>query len=201
VVVYLAIAATASTFPFSGNKPTPTPSPAVTSPRPHPTTPTPKPSPHLAANVLPLSKVMPGDLQDISTECHAQQDILWTNPGLVQSLQCQDPNLAAGQVFGYQMDSTKDYLQAWSNYNSWAKFGTSDTLDCPPDGGNSQGGPGDWWDKAYPKRDGQVLECFSSDSGPVYVWTYPTEDAFIVAQPPKSWTFAKLETWWNDNAQ
>jgi hypothetical protein len=203
VVVYLVIAATASAFPFSRTTPTPAPASSVTTPRPLPSSPSPSPSLHLAAGVKPLTEVMPTDLEDMSTECHAQQDILWTNPGLVQALKCQDPNLAGGQVFGYQMDSAKDYLQAWANYNSWANFGTSNTLDCPPDAGDSEGGPADWWDNAYPKRNGQVLECFTgaTDSGPVYVWTYPTEDTFIVAQPPKSYTFAKLDTWWNDNTQ
>ncbi len=32
------------------------------------------------------------------------------------------------------------------------------------------------------------------------MWTYPTENAFMVAQPDKTWTFSKLETWWEDNS-
>lgn len=201
VVVYLVIAATANAFPFSGTKPTPTPTPkpTVTTPKPHPGTPTPTATPALAAGVDPLTSFMPTDLEDLSTECSEQQGIPWTNPGLVTALQCQDPDLSAGQVFGYQLDSAADYAKAWANYNKWAKFGVSDTVDCPPGSGESQGGPGEWWNNDYPQRNGQVLECFSSDSGPVYVWTYPTEDAFMVAQPPKSWTFAMLETWWKDN--
>lgn len=203
VVVYLVIAATANAFPFSTTKPTPapTPKPTVTSPKPPPSAATPKPTLALAAGVDPLTSFMPSDLVDLSTECNPQRGIPWTNPGLVTALQCLDPNLAAGQVFGYQVDSDADYAKAWANYNAWAKFGVSDTVDCPPGSGESQGGPGKWWNDNYPQRDGQVLECFSSDSGPVYVWTYPTEDAFIVAQPPKSWTFATLETWWKNNAQ
>ena len=36
-------------------------------------------------------------------------------------------------------------------------------------------------------------------------WPYiapgkPTQNAFIVAQPDKSWTFSKLETWWENNS-
>ena len=105
-----------------------------------------------------------------------------------------------GQIFGYQMDSTADYEKAWANYNAWANFGTSKTDVCPPTSGNDQGGPGEWWGPRFPQRAGQVLECFTSSSGPVYVWTYPTENAFIVAQPDKSWTFSKLETWWENNS-
>ena len=45
-----------------------------------------------------------------------------------------------------------------------------------------------------------MIECFTSNSGPVYVWTYPTEDTFIIAQPPKSWSYSQLQTWWKDNA-
>jgi hypothetical protein len=108
--------------------------------------------------------------------------------------------MANGEIFGYQLDSHADYLKAWANYNSWAQFGTSSTLNCPPASGDSQGGPGEWWGPRFDKRAGQVLECFTSSTGPVYVWTYPSEDAFVVAQPPKTWTFSKLETWWEDNA-
>jgi len=34
----------------------------------------------------------------------------------------------------------------------------------------------------------------------LYVWTYPTEDAIIVAKSPKGWTFSKLEAWSKANA-
>jgi hypothetical protein len=105
-----------------------------------------------------------------------------------------------GQIFGYQMDSTADYNQAWANYNTWANFTASNSLTCPPASGSSEAGPGEWSGPRFSARAGQVLECFSSDSGPVYVWTYPTENAFIIAQPDKSWTYSKLETWWENNS-
>jgi len=210
VVLYLIAAAASQVFPFAV-KPTPAPTPtpvnsAPTSPAPGTTSPAASPSPSntvgtLAAGVRPLSQIMPFDLQDLTTECDHQAKIPWTNPGLVTALECNPPDMADGQVFGYQLDSAADYQKAWANYNRWAEFGTSNTLDCPPTGGNSQGGPGGWYGTKYPKREGQVLECFTSSSGPVYVWTYPSEDAFIVAQPAKSWTFKDLDTWWGKNAQ
>src|SRR3984957_12287887 len=210
IVLSLVIAAAASTFPFAKAKPTPTPSPGTTSPSPGTTSPSPgttSPSPGttgslaaLPAGLKPLKVLLPTDIQDAGTECVEQAKILWTNPGLVNAFECTAPDMPNGNIFAYQMDSTADYTKAWANYNTWANFGTSNTLVCPPSSGNSQGGPGEWGGPRFPDRAGQVLECFMSTSGPVYVWTYPTENAFIVAQPDKSWTFSKLETWWEHNS-
>jgi hypothetical protein len=225
VVLYLVIAAVASTFPFAKAKPTPTPTPTQ-----HPTTTVGSAArtgasstatgasasatgssasasasatqslAALPAGLKRLKVLLPTDIQDASTECVEQTKIPWTNPGLVKAFSCTAPDMANGQIFGYQMDSTADYNQAWANYNTWANFGTSSTEDCPPGSGQSQGGPGEWYGPRFPQLSGQVLECFTSNSGPVYVWTYPTENAFIVAQPPKSWSFSKLETWWENNS-
>ena len=217
IVLYLVIAAVASAFPFSKAKPTPTPTPTL-----HPTATTSlkatssasssasasSSSSALATNSLaplpaglkPLKVLLPTDIQDAGTECADQTKIPWTNPGLVKAFSCTAPDMPNGQIFGYQMDSVADYNTAWANYNTWANFGASSTEDCPPGTGQTQGGPGEWWGPRFPQRAGQVLECFSTTTGPVYVWTYPTENAFIIAQPDKSWTFSKLETWWENNS-
>ena len=222
IVLYLVIAATASTFPFAKAKstatPTPTLSPTKTTASPTGTasgsasgsasasasssaSPTATGSlAALPAGTKSLKVLLPTDIQDASTECADQTDIPWTNPGLVKADSCTAPDMPKGQIFGYQMDSTADYEKAWTNYNAWANFGTSKSDVCPPTSGNDQGGPGEWWGPRFPQRAGQVLECFTSSSGPVYVWTYPTENAFIVVQPDKSWTFSKLETWWENNS-
>jgi hypothetical protein len=214
IVLYVIIAAVAHAFPFSASpKPTPTPpvpsvSPSVhtTASSPPPSTPPPSPTPtptasaSLAPGVMTLKVLLPTDIQSAATECATQTGIPWKMPGLVKGLECNAPDMANGQIFGYQLDSVADYNTAWHNYNSWATFGVSKSLDCPPPSGDSQGGPGDWWNNDFPQRAGQVLECFSSNSGPVYVWTYPTEDTFIVAQPPKSWSYSQLNTWWVNNA-
>jgi hypothetical protein len=221
VVLYLIAASITSVFPFSSSKssggtaapgvssPTPvTPkssgpasSPAASSPASSPAA-GPAPSGVLAAGVKPLKVLMPYDLTDVNTECEEQAKIPFNLPGLVRGLECVAPDMASGQIFGYQVDNHADYLKAWANYNSWSEFGTSNTLSCPPTSGNSQGGPGEWWGPRFAKKAGQVLECFTSSTGPVYVWTYPSENAFVIAQPPKDkeWTFSKLETWWEDNA-
>jgi hypothetical protein len=38
-------------------------------------------------------------------------------------------------------DSYADYQKAWASYDTWAEFGTSNTLDCPPASGNPAGRP------------------------------------------------------------
>jgi hypothetical protein len=189
IVLYLVIAAVASTFPFAKAKPAPTPAQTQ-----DPTTTGSLAA--LPAGLKPVKVLLPTDIQDASTECVQQAKIPWTNPGLVNAFECLTPDMPNGQVFGYQLDSTADYNQAWANYNKWANFGTSSTRTCPPSGSSRQAGPGEWGGPRFAQRAGQVLECFTSDSGPVYVWTYPTQNAFIIAQPDKSWTFSKLETWW-----
>jgi hypothetical protein len=219
IVLYLAIAAAASTFPFAKAKPTPTntltlPPTATTSLKAtasasasgsasSSSSASAAATGSLAAlpgGLKPLKVLLPTDIQDAASECSPQTNIPWTNPGLVTADSCTAPDMPNGQIFGYQLDSTADYKKAWANYNTWANFGTSKTDACPPTSGNDQGGPGEWYGPRFPQIAGQVLECFTSDSGPVYVWTYPTENAFIVAQPDKSWTFSKLETWWENNS-
>jgi hypothetical protein len=210
VVLYLLAASVVHTFPFAKTNSASDPSSAATSPAPtkpaaspvSTTSPaaTSSPTGTLTAGLKPLKVLLPYDLTDASTECVEQTKIPWTNPGLVKALECVAPDMPNGQIFGYQLDSTADYNRAWSNYNSWAQFGASTTENCPPAAGDAQGGPEEWWGQRFAKRSGQVIECFTSNTGPVYVWTYPTEDAFVVAQPPKSWSFSKLETWWEDNS-
>jgi hypothetical protein len=216
IVLYLIVAAVASTFPFAKAKPTPTPTPSPSNSSVSPTATTSISTSAsasasasatetgslaaLPAGLKPLKVLLPTDIQDASTECVQQAKIPWTNPGLVNAFECTAPDMPNGQIFGYQLDSIADYQKAWANYNTWSNFGTSSTLACPPSGSNQQAGPGEWWGPRFPQRAGQVLECFTSNSGPVYVWTYPTQNAFIIAQPDKSWTFSKLETWWENNS-
>ena len=212
-VLYLIVAAVAQTFPFSNAEASPT---RTTPPVVHPSTsspvtrrpasspsaslslsPTPSPLP---AGVKPLKVLLPYDITDAATQCVEQAKIPWTNPGLVKAMECDAPDMAGGQIFGYQLGSAADYNQAWANYNAWAQFGSSSSENCPPPSAASQGGPSEWSGPRFAQRSGQVLECFTSNSGRVYAWTYPAENAFIVAQPPKSWSFSKLETWWEGNS-
>jgi hypothetical protein len=222
IVLYLIVAVVAHAFPFSKTsaKTTSTPPVHTASPTAHPRTssppsltptatatatgtPTAAPTQTgiLAPGVMALKVLLPLDIQDASTECYNQTGIPWKMPGLVKGLECNAPDMANGQIFGYQLDNVTDYNTAWHNYNTWATFGVSKSLDCPPPSGDQQGGPGEWSNNDFPQRAGQVLECFTSSTGaPVFIWTYPTEDTFIVAQPPKTWSYSQLNTWWENNA-
>lgn len=216
IVLYLVVAAVAQTFPFAKAAPKPTHSPGVvvsttppvikTSPgvvttSPRVVTSSPAVGPGLAPGVKPLKVLLPTDIADASTECSTQTDIPWTNPGLVRALECTAPDLPGGEVFGYQVDNGSDFGKAWANYNTWAKFGKSSSEACPPPSGQDQAGPIEWSNNNFPQRSGQVLECFSATKGEgVYIWTYPTENAFIIVQAPKSWTFSQLHQWWRVNA-
>ena len=44
-----------------------------------------------------------------------------------------------------------------------------------------------------------MLECQWSDNQPTYIWTFPAEDAFIVAVGAT--TFSALNSWWTKNQQ
>jgi hypothetical protein len=217
VVLYLIIAAVAHAFPF-GQSPTPVvgPTPHVTTHAPTPT-PTPSlsasasasasissrtavasPSPSLASGVHPLIALLPTDVNDITTQCNPPAAQKWKAPGLVKELACFPADFGnSGTIYGYQMDSYPHYEQAWKNFNSYA-IGTSDSPYCPPTKGDS-GGPTEWRDNKYPQLLGQVLDCYvSSANQSVYVWTYPSEDAFIITVAPKGWSFATLQAWWKN---
>jgi len=222
-VLYLIIAAVAQTFPFSKAAAKPSSSPKVVVTTSHPAVPSspavgptspgvvttspgvittsPAAGPVLAPGVKPLKVLLPTDVADASTECSTQTDIPWTNPGLVRALECTAPDMPGGDIFGYQVDNSSDFGKAWANYNSWAKFGKSSAESCPPPSGQSQAGPIEWNNNNFPSRAGQVLECFTASKGEgVYVWTYPTENTFIIVQAPKSWSFDQLHQWWRVDA-
>jgi hypothetical protein len=44
-----------------------------------------------------------------------------------------------------------------------------------------------------------VLECAWDSGQPAYIWTFPTENAFIVAIGAT--TFSALDSWWKKNQQ
>ncbi len=210
IVLYLIVAAVAHAFPFAKHTPKPTPTPTITTPpptptptpstpTPTPTTPTPTPTTSLAAGVLPISTLLPTDLDDISMECAVQHTSFpWAMPGLVTALKCTDPGLPGGQVFAFQLNSSANYQTAWDNFNKWWGFdlSTAGTV-CPPTGSDTQGTT-EWKDKQFPYRNGQVLECETVGSGSTtqasYTWTFPTEDGFIIAQAAHTWTFSQLNT-------
>lgn len=207
VVLYLVVAAVAHTIPFAKSK-------VVAHPTPLPTSthkPTPKPSPPagptLAAGVAPLTELLPSDIDDPATQCTAMTPpYQWNMPGLVKALSCTDPGLPNGQVYAFQMNSFANFEATWRNFNKWWPFNNSTAgTSCPP---SKAAGTVPWNDKYFPASSGQVLECervASSGGGsgtqPAYTWTFPTEDAFIVAQGASGSSFSALDSWWTNNAE
>jgi hypothetical protein len=152
--------------------------------------------------VAPLVQLLPSDLPDPATECHAVKPS-WTMPGLVQALACVDPGLPGGSVFAYQTDSQANYQTSWTNFNRWFGFDASTAASACPPAGSSTDGITDWFNPSsgLPARSGQVLECATTTGGqPVYAWTFPTEDAFIIAQGRAGMTLSALNSWWENAA-
>jgi hypothetical protein len=209
VVIFLIIAAVAGIAPFSKSAknaaaPTLPPTHSATPTKPaHSPTPTPTPTPTLtlAAGVTPLIQLLPQDIADPTTQCSTVTKPDWTSPGLVYGYSCTDPNVPNGQVSAYQMDNLTDYNATWKNFNTWSSFDTSTAgTACPPSGAGTQGIT-PWNSKAgFPSMQGQVLECWTgSNAAPIYVWTLPTQDAFIVAIGANGSTFKALNSWWTSS--
>ncbi len=155
-----------------------------------------------AAAVAPLVQLLPADMH--LSLCKPVQLHLWSMPGLVQALQCTDPGLPNGQVYAFQMDSATNFQSAWRNFNEWWGFDASTAgTSCPPSGSVSQGAT-IWRSNYFPARVSQTLECETTVSGnttqPAYAWTYPTEDAFIIAEGALNSSFSALNSWWTGNA-
>jgi hypothetical protein len=206
---YLIAAATvAHTFPFAKARPVAASSPVHPArPAPKPTqrattSPTPTPTgPQLAAGVAPLVELLPGDIDDPATQCQNDPPPYgFDMPGRVQALVCTDPGLPKGsQVFAYQLDSPADFEATWQSYNKLLGFTGADlSPTCPPASG--QAGTTPMHAQFFPPRAGQLLECKMVSAGnsppqPVYIWTLPSEDAFIAAVGPPNSSFAPLKAW------
>jgi hypothetical protein len=204
VVVFLIVAGVTGIAPFSKSSPAaaPTPSHPAVPPKPtHSPTPTPTPTASLAAGVTPLIQLLPQDIADPTTQCTAIKKPDWTSPGLVSALSCNDPNVPNGSVSAYQLDNRTDYNTTWKNFNSWSSFDVSTAgSNCPPASSGAQGIT-PWNSKAgFPQMQDQVLECWTgSNAAPIYVWTMPTQDAFIIAVGADGSSFKALNSWWTSS--
>ena len=211
VVIFLIVAAVAGIAPFSKSKtpvavPTHTPTPVKPTP-----TPRPKPTgPTLAACVAPLIQLLPSDVNPAN--CKAARKPGWATPGLVKSLECYDSGVGSGDsIYAYQMNSSANYQASWANFNTWAAVSASSASNCPPSGSSTQGS-GPWDDSGsggsgfYPTAAGQTLECgffFSNTKNqnePTYAWSFPSEDAYVIAIADANSTFAHLQSWWVNNS-
>jgi hypothetical protein len=209
VVIYFAVAAVAKIAPFSSSKVTPTSAPSHTS---APVTKSPKSTPNpLAAGVAPLIQLVPSDVNPAN--CKATQKPHWSTPGLVNSLQCYDSALGSDgdSIFAYQMNSSAHYAASWANFNTWAGFSASSGSGCPPSGSKTQGtvpwnDTGGGGGSYYPAAAGQTLECgyffanTHNQNEPTYAWSFPSEDAYVIAIGDAKSTFSHLQSWWAANA-
>jgi hypothetical protein len=174
---------------------------------PHPT-PSAGTQPTLTPVIASLEQLLPGDIDDVTSECSAHTP-KFTPVGLTQGILCNDPGLTNGSVEAFQMSSFANYQKSWANFNTWWGF-TSYTpgSSCPPTGGNHLQAEGTttWYDNFFPTRQGQVLECEWTGTGnspndPSVAWTFPTENAFIVAWGGDNEAFADLQDWWKNGGQ
>jgi hypothetical protein len=209
---YLIAAATvAHSFPFAKSRPVAAASPVRPArPAPKPTqraTTSPAPAgPQLAAGVAPLVQLLPGDIDDPATQCQNNPPPYgFDMPGRVQSLVCTDPGLPKGsQIYAYQLDNQADYEATWQSYNKTIGFTGSDlSPTCPSAKGRAGTTP--MHSQFFPPATGQLLECMMVKDGksppqPVYTWTFPTEDAFIVAVGAPNSSFAPLDAWWTSSS-
>jgi hypothetical protein len=166
-----------------------------------------KPKPHkrapiLASGVTPLVNLLPQDIADPATECSPDKAPQWKSPGLVSALVCNDPGLPNGAMSVYQLDSRADYQATWQNFNAWSSFDvTTAGTNCPPSRSGAQGIT-TWSNQSgFPQTLGQVLECWTgSNAAPIYVWSMPTQDAFIIAVGADGSSFKALDDWWISNS-
>jgi hypothetical protein len=158
-------------------------------------------------------KLLPSDINDFETECVSQpaSQLPFKAAGLVSALKCSDPGLPGGNVFAFQFASAHDYVQSWANFNKWWGFTPSSAgTNCPPSGSSAtaQGVTG-WSSGVYPSHGGQEVECqyvtvsgtstAQSNLEPDYVWSYPTEWAFIDGQGAAGSSFTALQNWWRNS--
>lgn len=198
LIIYVIAAAAAHLAPFSTHTAA-APSPVVTHPPVKPK-PAPSPSPTLAPGVANLTQLLPGDLGGSASQCQAQKPPFpWKMPGLVQALNCADPNLPGGKLYAFQMDSSADFLTGWQNFDTWWGFDRANAgSTCPPSSSGGQGTYG-WNSPNFPTTDNQVVECgwvgTNSDT-PAYAWALPSEDTFLYAEGAPGSAISALDNWW-----
>jgi hypothetical protein len=163
-----------------------------------------------AAGVFPFATPKPTQLMELLSEelnqngddCHsAQPPSQWGAPGLVQAVECTDPRLKGGNVYGYQLSSTTDFQAAWRGFNQWWEFvSASAGKGCPPQGAAQGvvGSPNIDLDLA----DQQVWECAmmsrgAGKSAPAYAWDFPDFNVFLVAEGAAGASFTTLADWRN----
>ncbi len=154
-------------------------------------------SPH----VTPLKKIMhPKGHKPVGTECTKALLFGLNKKTVIANIFCAKTTGKNINVWGYQFNSKKHYLDGVKHINKFTGFskkGASHT--CPPSGGKGAGRTG-WHANANPKykaRPGQFIECFIDNGKPVLIWTMPTQHVFFIAQyHVTGGTIAKTINWW-----
>ena len=136
-----------------------------------------------------LSQLVPGDDQNPTT-CS-------TNPvsaslqGVVSSLRCADPDLNS-EVYAIQFQTFAEYEQSLASLNASQNFNPANVAPTCPAGSATQG------EQAYsfqnfPPRAGQVVECFIDTAGLTYLWTLPSQNAYLLTTTAN---FSTVKSWW-----
>ena len=107
------------------------------------------------------------------------------------------PNIV---VWGYQFDSSADYLAGLNQINHYVGFDkVTPGNGCPPPAGSVEGSIG-WHANHNPKyasRSGQDIECLTDAQKPVLIWTMPTQDVFFIGQDNvKGTPINAVIKWW-----
>lgn len=151
----------------------------------------------IAGGIAPLTLLL---AQDVNASADCTHD---TSPpggliGLTNALICSPANLPGGQLFAFQFDNSKDYATSLVALDKFKGFDPSTAGSVCPPGPGEQGLIG-WHSNLFPSQQSQFLECLSvgtADSQPDYVWTYPSDNAFIDAQAAERSSFVDLDDWW-----
>jgi hypothetical protein len=129
-------------------------------------------------------------------------------PGMTGVFYCRIDSVN-GQLFAYQFDNSVDYQAAFNKLNQLSGFVPGHAGSTCPTSAQA-GGRTTWYTASnalYPKTPGQILECyevqFNSDpNNPLqatYLWTIPTENAFMQAIAGSNESMQQLDTWWAKN--
>jgi hypothetical protein len=147
-------------------------------------------------------QLLTGVLSQNGRDCHSVQTPgQWNGPGLVQALQCNDPHLKGGSVYGYQLRSEADFQAAWQNFNQWWGFSSARAgKGCPPHG--TAQGVITSADTGLGQAGRQAQECAmmtlgANEVAPAYAWDFPDINSFLVAEGATGAQFSALVDWLN----
>jgi hypothetical protein len=148
-----------------------------------------------------VAQLMPADIPQ-TTDCQSFTPPVTGLVGLDAALECLDPSLTGGIIFGLQFGSPADYASSVTAVNTWLGFDTATAgQSCPPTSGTQGAAP--WSDAGFPQLSGQSVECLTvgtTNATPALAWFYPSQDVILDAQGGANSSLLSLTTWWTDHA-